>query len=300
MLKHPLRFESEDIGRQLVQALRGTWSGDHGMARCPSHADHTPSLSVSIKQGKLLVYCHAGCKQRDVIRALHASGLWPERTASPQVHHVLPHFGHDQPQADYRADLNRELARRIWADSRDLTGTAAETYLSCRGITVKAPATLRYAAPCYHPSGALGPAIIAAIQSSEGTITAIQRVFIRADGRGKAHFEEPKPCLGPLLNGAVRLAPATDVIGLCEGWETGLSASQLYQLPVWAALGASRMHGVHLPDSVQTVFIFADNDTAGRAAADRTASLHRRLGRCVIIQLPSFGKDFNDELLRKE
>ena len=36
-----------------------------------------PSLSISAgKDGKVLVRCHAGCDQRDVIAALQERGLW--------------------------------------------------------------------------------------------------------------------------------------------------------------------------------------------------------------------------------
>ena len=49
------------------------WSG-----RCPAHQDRSPSLSITEKDGRVLVHCHAGCEQRDVIDALRARGLWPE------------------------------------------------------------------------------------------------------------------------------------------------------------------------------------------------------------------------------
>lgn len=46
------------------------------MALCPAHDDRNPSLSMCEKDGKLLLRCHAGCEQRDVIEALKARGLW--------------------------------------------------------------------------------------------------------------------------------------------------------------------------------------------------------------------------------
>lgn len=45
---------------------------------CPAHADHDPSLSITEKDGQLLVICRAGCDQKDVIAAIKARGLWPE------------------------------------------------------------------------------------------------------------------------------------------------------------------------------------------------------------------------------
>jgi len=72
---------------------------------------------------------------------------------------------------------------------------------------------------------------------------------------------------------------------------------QLSGLPVWSALGASRMHRVAFPALVQAIVIFADNDPAGHVAAERAAEVHRRTGRSVEIRLPSNGTDFNDELI---
>ena len=45
-------------------------SGDGYSARCPSHDDANPSLSVSNGDGKVLLHCHAGCALDDVRDAL--------------------------------------------------------------------------------------------------------------------------------------------------------------------------------------------------------------------------------------
>lgn len=44
---------------------------------CPAHADSTPSLSVTEKDGKILFHCHGGCLQDRVLIALKEKGLWP-------------------------------------------------------------------------------------------------------------------------------------------------------------------------------------------------------------------------------
>jgi putative DNA primase/helicase len=46
------------------------------MACCPAHDDSNPSLALRDHEGKVLVRCHGGCAQRDVIEALRARGLW--------------------------------------------------------------------------------------------------------------------------------------------------------------------------------------------------------------------------------
>ena len=45
------------------------------MCRCPAHEDRNPSLSVTQRDGQVLVNCHAGCTQEAVLEALAAQGL---------------------------------------------------------------------------------------------------------------------------------------------------------------------------------------------------------------------------------
>jgi len=63
----------------IAHALSARRSGSCWMAKCPAHDDSNPSLSIREADGKVLLHCHAGCRQRDVIDALKAKGLWPKR-----------------------------------------------------------------------------------------------------------------------------------------------------------------------------------------------------------------------------
>lgn len=46
-------------------------SGGGWVARCPVHEDRSPSLSVREgADGRVLVYCHAGCATEDVVAAI--------------------------------------------------------------------------------------------------------------------------------------------------------------------------------------------------------------------------------------
>jgi len=295
----PLQMSVNTPAEQIIRALGGEWRGTSGTARCPAHRDRVPSLSVTDAAGKVLFHCHGGCEQKAVVSALCKLALWPvkgARTAARRHRAAIQH----QPKATVTELPNVGFALQIWNAAVDVPGTTAERYLYHRGITLPVPTSLRYAPSILHaPTGLCLPAIIAAVRISQGAVSAIQRVFVRADGLGKADVAGPKLSLGPLGDGAVRLAAASEVMALCEGWETGLSALQLSGLPVWASLGASRMHRVRLPDIVHSVVIFADNDAAGHEAAERTAQVHRDLGRCVEIRLPANGTDFNDELIAR-
>ena len=55
---------------------------------------------------------------------------------------------------------------------------------------------------------------------------AIHRTFLARDGVGKAPVDPQKMMLGPCRGGAVRLAPAGDVLMVGEGIETCLAAMQ--------------------------------------------------------------------------
>jgi hypothetical protein len=54
----------------------------------------------------------------------------------------------------------------------------------------------------------------------------IHRTFLARDGSGKAPLDPQKMMLGPCRGGAVRLAPAGDVLLVGEGIETSLAAMQ--------------------------------------------------------------------------
>lgn len=70
----------------IARALKARRSGTGWMARCPTHDDHNPSLSIRDSGGKVLLHCHAGCAQSDVIDALKARDVWqPERSEQSQI-----------------------------------------------------------------------------------------------------------------------------------------------------------------------------------------------------------------------
>ena len=48
-------------------------------ACCPAHSDKSPSLSITQSADKVLLYCHSGCRQDDVIDALRSRGLWHDK-----------------------------------------------------------------------------------------------------------------------------------------------------------------------------------------------------------------------------
>src|SRR5579872_7492316 len=72
----------------LAIALQARRVGSAWMARCPAHDDSKPSLSIQEKDGKVLIHCHAGCSQSDVIRALEKRGLWYREKRARSRRHI--------------------------------------------------------------------------------------------------------------------------------------------------------------------------------------------------------------------
>jgi CHC2 zinc finger len=87
-----------------LQSLRKTGTG--WMARCPAHADRSPSLSVTqTADGTVLVRCHAGCTAADIVAAigLTMADLFPNKAQTPTRPHQRP-----TPER-IRAELRREF-----------------------------------------------------------------------------------------------------------------------------------------------------------------------------------------------
>jgi putative DNA primase/helicase len=281
----------------IAKALGGRKAGGSWTARCPAHDDRTPSLSIrDSDRGKVLVHCHAGCDQRDVIVALKEQGLWSDHgpRSLSQVARRMP-VKRQQDQDDARRS---EAAFAIWQFAKPAQGTPVETYLTSRGIDLPTPDSLRFHVGLRHPSGGIWPAMIALVTDGEdGTPLAIHRTFLNADGGGKAPIEPQKMMLGPCRGGAVRLADPGEVLMIGEGIETCFAAMQATGQPAWAALSTSGLRALDLPKAVRDVIVLADGDEAGEAAARDCALRWQREGRRIRIARPPQGMDFNDMLM---
>jgi putative DNA primase/helicase len=281
----------------IAKALGGRKVGDSWMARCPAHDDRKPSLSIrDADDGKILLHCHAGCGQERVITALQARGLWKGNGLS-QPKCVAPSAaGGSRPHLDGSKRTDAALA--IWQAGGLAGGTAVETYLASRGLRLTVPQSIRFHGGLKHPSCGIWPAMLALVTSgSDDAQQAIHRTFLAPDGSGKAPVDPQKMMLGPCRGGAVKLAPAGEVLMVGEGIETCLAAVQATGMPAWAALSTSGLRALDLPDIVQDVIVLADGDDGGEAAARDAALRWKREGRRVRIARPPRGLDFNDIVL---
>ena len=275
--------------------LAGRRVGSYCMAHCPAHDDGTPSLSICGGDGgQVLVHCHAGCAQVDVIAALCDRGLWRHR--EPWGHRATVRAGR-QPQAWQHEEHRRVGARRIWDAARPAPGTAVETYLTARGLRVALPGSLRWHSGLAHPTGGVWPVMVALVTHGQtGQPMGVHRTFLARDGHGKAPVAPPKMMLGPCRQGAVRLAAPKSGLLVGEGIETCLAAMVATGAAAWAALSTSGLRSLMLPTDVREVTALADGDDPGEAAARAAAQRWVREGRRVRIARPPRGRDFADLL----
>lgn len=275
---------------EIVRRLNGKWVGGRALVSCPvkghgrGRGDLSPSLSIAVGNGgRVLLHCFAGCRAEDVFAAV--------MSASPLVASGL------EAASAVAAPPRRSTtaaAQSLWNAARPVRGTAGETYLHSRGLHAATDA-LRFLAHARHPyaNEAGLTALLAAVHGPDDLLLAVQRTFLTRLGM-KAGVDPARMMLGRLGHGAVKLAPPTSVLGLAEGVETALAASQLHGFPCWAACGA-RLERVVLPAVVRHVVLCADNDPPGLATAYRAARRYRAEGRYVEALIPETpGTDWAD------
>jgi hypothetical protein len=257
------------------------------MARCPAHDDRNPSLSVSVKEGKLLLHCFAGCPAEAVLNAVGLSwrDLWegeawrplPSRARSPE------------PETPTPEDLERW--ERLWEAARP-SHPLLGRYLKAKGLSLEPPPTLRVAF-------LKGEPVMVARVEGPGGLLGLHLTTLEPDGRGRrekrlAKGSRPK-------GGAIRLFPleAGKPLALAEGIETALAVREATGWPVWALVAASFLKEASLPPEVKEVVVAADHDKAGLEAAKALAQRLLREGRKVRLAVPPVeGEDWLDALGR--
>jgi hypothetical protein len=195
-----------------------------------------------------------------------------------------------------------EAARRLFAASKPILGSIAETYLRSRGIAALADLDgLRFHPSCYYRAHDTAPretwpALVAAVTDLGGAMTGIQRTWLARDGSGKAPLGTPRRALGRLLGSSVRFGKATDVMAAGEGLETMLSLRVvLPDMPIVAALSSAHLAALILPTGLRRLYIARDNDRAGHRAADALGIRANADGIEDIVLTP-YADDFNTDL----
>jgi putative DNA primase/helicase len=253
------------------------------------HTD--PCLAVNIDAGAW--YCHH-CGWKGRLRA---------RQNAPST--ALPG---PQPRSSPEEIQRRQAAlEKVWKHSRPVTWSdAAGRYLIRRGLWQEpVPSVLRYhpCLPYRHDDSHFShyPAMVALVQGPQGQAVSIHRTHLDSNGR-KANVPTVKklmPTLTTARGAAVRLDPPGDTLALAEGIETALAVRRSAGVPTWAALSATGLKSLVVPDMVRLAVICADHDANGTGEQAARVLAQRLLaeGRHAKILMPSTpGTDWADAL----
>jgi hypothetical protein len=288
---HTTPFEAEDNVEVLLGRLEGVRpQGPHSwMARCPAHDDRNPSLSVSVKDGRVLIYCFAGCGPEAVLEAVGLT--WRDlREGEAWAWSPFPSKP-KPPEPEAPSPEARERWKSLWEGAK-LGHPILRRYLRARGLSLEPPPTLRVA----FLKGV--PAMVARVEGPGGLL-GLHLTLLEPDGRGRkekrlARGSRPK-------GGAIRLFPleAGQPLALAEGIETALAVREATGWPVWALVAAPFLKEASLPPEVKEVVVCADHDRAGIEAAHALAQRLIREGRKVRLAVPPVeGGDWLDALKR--
>jgi hypothetical protein len=276
-----MQIKAEAVAR----ILGGHAAGGGFLCRCPvrnhgkGRGDLRPSLAVSNGDRGLIYNCFAGCDPRDVRAAIDTLDLngEPLRQSAP-------------PPSRAKRKTTTAAALDLGRAARPVAGTIAETYLRARGLPAEPPATIRFLPSYPYSTRKSLPCLIGAIQAPTREIVAVQLTFLSSDGRAKAGVLEPRRSIGPLGEGALRLAHAAEHLGLAEGFESAWAAQLMHDMPVWAALGNKRYLKVAIPSTVKKITIFADDDAPGLSYAAKFRDAHSALA----VEIVTPGGGHND------
>lgn len=192
--------------------------------------------------------------------------------------------------------INAENNKKLLSQAK-APGEEVRSYLASRGLGGwKIPSCIRQ-----HPGLAywhqdedgelknLGtyPVMLAPIVN-DGSVVSLHRTYL-CDGN-KAPVPQPKKLTsasGRLAGGCIPLADKfSGDLGVAEGIETAAAATLGSGLPVVAAYSAGAMAAYKWPPHTRRLIIFADNDQAGRMAAQDLAGRAKNFGVDFKIMTP--------------
>jgi len=259
------------------------------------------------KDGRGTYFC-SGCRPGDGVQlAMGITGLSFREVAQriEQLAGVVQPVTRTPERSD---DDKLDTLRRTFRESRPIErGDEAHRYLAGRGLVLyDLPESIRlHPGLRYRDGGALTgtfPAMLATVTGPDGKAVSIHRTYLH-DAR-KAPVAAPKKLMQglPLAGAAIRLTPVSEVLGIAEGIETALAASELFEVPTWSCISTAGIESFEPPEGVREIVIFADHDAnfAGQKAAYAAAHRLALKGFEVEVCIPSVVGDWLDQLIENK
>lgn len=254
------------------------------------------------KEGKGTWFCN-GCGSGDGMSlALQYTGKEFKELAS-EIDKMLGVIPEIKPMTKKDPAM---LLRKVYSGLRPAVGTLVEKYLNGRGVSLPQHDIAFHPSMAYFDAGryvAQYPAMVTTFRNAQMEPITLHVTYLNAAG-GKAEGitnRKVLPPKEPMRGGAIMLTEPAEVMGVAEGIETALAATELDCLPVWACANAGMLEQWEPPAEAKEIHIYADHDInyRGQAAAYKLAHKLAIKGISVFVAMPQLPGDWNDELLRK-
>ena len=279
--------------KAIVQALGGDLydRGSRANIPAPGHSRADRSVSLMLRQGRIIVHTFGDGDWRGVLDDLRARGLIDVHNAPTSGG---PGAGRPAVGVLTSSDADRlAAARRFWDAGRPVAGTLSERHCRLRHIerALPGPDVIRHSGQA--PVSAYGddrlrrPALLVGICDASGDFTAVEVTYLTPGGQRATDLRLPRKTVGPVPPGtAARIDPAAPEMLVAEGFFTTLSASECFSLPGWALMSTRNLRGWSPPAGVRSVLIAADRGKDGEASAEILRLRLVRLGLRAQVALP--------------
>ena len=310
-----MRYDIDKIKKECIGKWRGIFSAlgvlvpenpkDHGPCPICGAGNNGHRFRFDDRNGSGSWICNQ-CGSGDGWAMVQLKFGWTFIDSVARVNEIVGTVEFEPSPKEEDASKKRERMNSLWKSSKPIDGgDCASKYLRSRGIAIGAdPTQVRYCLACPEPETmSTMRAMVAMVRDNKtGDPIGMHRTYLSDDFK-KADLKSPKKSIGKMACGSIRLMPVTDTVGIAEGIETALSASQLFDIPCWSSIDAGGMESFFPPDGVRKVVIFGDNDAnfKGQSSAYRLANkLYLKDFLVDDPQIPDTrGDDWNDVLMKQ-
>lgn len=300
-----------------ANAAKGKWRGilmELGVPEASLTGKHSPCPLCNSRDnfrwdnkegsGSFICTCGAGAGMK---LAMDFTGL-PFPDVASRIDTMLGNIKPDETRTkpEISEEDRRRLLREVYQGSQEIEpGDIAHRYLASRHIEeLIYPKALRFHPKLRDGEGGIRPALIAMIGvPGAERFCSMHRTFLNPDGSGKAEMERPRKLMaGALPDGACVMLSEYHggPLGIAEGIETAMSASAMFDMPVWAAISSSMLAKWSPPEGCEEVAVFIDRDPKFGGQAAGFGLAHRLSAKfTVTAHMPDrVGEDFADVYLR--
>jgi putative DNA primase/helicase len=251
--------------KPIVQALGGDLydRGRRANIPAPGHSRADRSVSLMLREGRIIVHTFGDGDWRGVLDDLRSRGLIDVRNAP-----TSGGWGAARSAVGVITCSDAErlaAARHIWDGGRSLAGTLSERHCRLRRIERSLPGrdVVRHGGltpvSAYRDDRLRRPALLLAVTGADGAFTAVEVTYLTAGGGRALDLRLSRKTVGLVpAASAVRIDAAGPEMLVAEGFFSTLSASECFGLPAWALMSTRNLRGWSAPQGVRSVLIAAD------------------------------------------